>query len=308
MARIALAGAWWVVFLRVCWGSMSVDPTCDRRWTISYTDAVSADGFVSHFDDCNDAPRFCGSLRLPSQGAGGAVSMQMTLESTTVQPGIGGAHEYLFNALLVNSTTADLKFVDGDFGCGYDLYRMTDGQWQHLALLEFTQGTLAAPLTQKDREQPPINNDVASCTPGTGPRPWYMCQRDADCVACPSGEFYFAYCENITVSPRGGACHFNNDGRGTALDHQPKDDKQLFRISQSGTRCLQLTVYHDNSHFVCFERFWAKTVKAQTFANYSVGTCPSAFSKVLKQQMICEGQGAPTSTLTTHATPAVLPL
>eukprot|EP00658_Telonema_sp_P-2_P015393 TRINITY_DN1591_c0_g1_i12.p2 TRINITY_DN1591_c0_g1~~TRINITY_DN1591_c0_g1_i12.p2 ORF type:complete len:127 (+),score=42.24 TRINITY_DN1591_c0_g1_i12:182-562(+) len=94
----------------------------------------------------------------------------------------------------------------------------------------------------RDRGYPP-------CTPGGGPRPWYTCKVDLDCIACDSPEFYSAFCDNSTND---GACHFNNWWQGVRLIHGPTDDMDMFHMADDGS-CHVLNVYSGNTRYQCWE-------------------------------------------------------
>eukprot|EP00658_Telonema_sp_P-2_P015396 TRINITY_DN1591_c0_g1_i7.p1 TRINITY_DN1591_c0_g1~~TRINITY_DN1591_c0_g1_i7.p1 ORF type:complete len:149 (+),score=38.78 TRINITY_DN1591_c0_g1_i7:182-628(+) len=140
----------------------------------------------------------------------------------------------------------------------------------------------------RDRGYPP-------CTPGGGPRPWYTCKVDLDCIACDSPEFYSAFCDNSTND---GACHFNNWWQGVRLIHGPTDDMDMFHMADDGS-CHVLNVYSGNTRYQCWEDWWPKHGKE--FADWKNGSCPTGYSHQTSQQSICQDQGAPTSTVTVYS-------
>ncbi len=145
--------------------------------------------------------------------------------------------------------------------------------------------------------------------------PFFTCTADADCAECPSSDYYFAFCDTGVGPPA--VCHFNNDGRGVRLADGPADDLDLFRVvvgigrsnndrrggGNDGEECEQLTVYHLNSHYACFEAWWASPRGSSYFApkhGFHNGTCPGVFARpqcnATTIAEVCAGQGAPTTT------------
>eukprot|EP00750_Incisomonas_marina_P019423 INCI3351.1.p1 GENE.INCI3351.1~~INCI3351.1.p1 ORF type:complete len:177 (+),score=15.51 INCI3351.1:487-1017(+) len=134
-----------------------------------------------------------------------------------------------------------------------------------------------------------------TCKPSSA-GPFYSCKVDDDCSECPSPSYYFAFCDNFSSSS---ICHFNNYGKGVRLKNGPTDDMNLYQIHNSSS-CSELTVYSGNSRYQCFGDFWAK--HELFFADFGNGTCPSRFHECkANTTKICEGQGAPTSTLRDYA-------
>jgi hypothetical protein len=93
---------------------------------------VKNEDYESTFGSCSTTPANCGKFTVP------AAEYTLTLLATESQPGIGGGKIYTFAAMDSAGSWRNYRFIDGNYGCGYDVYVLiSDGSWSWMTEIDF---------------------------------------------------------------------------------------------------------------------------------------------------------------------------